>query len=450
MFKSLKYGFVTVLLMCSMASMSVAQSGPYSAQIQRALATFIKTAHTWTGTQTFTNITVSGTCTGCGASFPLTLSTTGLGTTSTDGEIISNTTAATIGTTIQISPRLRFRANGWDIDDAVSRTVDYFVENVPITGNTVTSGLHFGYSLAGGAVTDAVTFINNVPSVSGSGIRLGAASAGGLIIARNTSGSSATFRLGDDSANVGIRAADIAMDPTGYYDFAGRSLIRAPADGQFTFSNNAETALTRLNFGGNTSSFPAFGINGTKITQVLSDGTSGGSLAASDANITVGSGTGITVNDTGSIRDQTYKVTVAFTNFIAAATTADVTIATLPAKTAISAVVADLTQTFACGSTCTTATLSMTCGKTAGGNEYALSFDADAATAQFGITQATIGAALKYATPPITLLGDIPSWSLSTPVQCRLTSGTGNLGTGAATNLSQGSITFYLTTTKLP
>ncbi len=39
---------------------------PFAAQIQRALAAFKATAQTFTGTQTFTNLTVTGTCTGCG------------------------------------------------------------------------------------------------------------------------------------------------------------------------------------------------------------------------------------------------------------------------------------------------------------------------------------------------------------------------------------------------
>jgi hypothetical protein len=173
-------------------------------------------------------------------------------------------------------------------------------------------------------------------------------------------------------------------------------------------------------------------------------------LFLSDPSITPGSGTGITVNSTGQVQQQVYKVTVASTNFIAAATTADVTLATLPAKTVVSAAFADLTQTFACTATCTTSTLSMTCGKTAGGNEYLTSFDADSATGQFGITSATTGTALKPGTPPVTPIGDLPSWSTTTAVKCRLTSGTGNIGTGSATHLSQGSVTFYLTTLRMP
>lgn len=47
-----------------------AQTGPASAQIQAALRAFIAQIHTWTATQTFTNIVVNGTCTGCGVGAP--------------------------------------------------------------------------------------------------------------------------------------------------------------------------------------------------------------------------------------------------------------------------------------------------------------------------------------------------------------------------------------------
>ncbi len=159
--------------------------------------------------------------------------------------------------------------------------------------------------------------------------------------------------------------------------------------------------------------------------------------------VTAGSGTGVTVDDGGQVRRTVYKVTIDRTQFVAAAQTADVTVATLPAKARLVGIVADLTTPFACAVTCTTTTLSITVGKTAGGAEYLVSFDADAAVARFGLLDAELGASLARANA--IQGGDLPSWTATTPVSLRLTSGTGNLGTGAATNLSQGSITLYLT-----
>lgn len=47
-----------------------AQGGPAPAQIQAALRSFLATIHTWTATQTFTNVVINGTCTGCSATVP--------------------------------------------------------------------------------------------------------------------------------------------------------------------------------------------------------------------------------------------------------------------------------------------------------------------------------------------------------------------------------------------
>ena len=167
------------------------------------------------------------------------------------------------------------------------------------------------------------------------------------------------------------------------------------------------------------------------------------------ARITGSSVTGVTVDTAGLIRTAQYKVTVVSTAFVCAALTCDVTIGTLPAKTFVQHTLADLTTTFACTAVCTSTTLSLTLGKTAGGTQYLVSFDADAAAAQFGDAAAELGASVAPATVP-TLDGDLASWTATTTVTVRLTSGTGNIGDGTATNLSQGTVVFYLTTTIQP
>lgn len=88
-----------------------------------------------------------------GSSWPIaqTFSGTALGTTSTDGIILSNTTAATSGATVQISPRFKLRGTAWDT--AASETVDFFLENLPATAATPTGTFQLGYSLNGAAAT---------------------------------------------------------------------------------------------------------------------------------------------------------------------------------------------------------------------------------------------------------------------------------------------------------
>lgn len=152
---------------------------------------------------------------------------------------------------------------------------------------------------------------------------------------------------------------------------------------------------------------------------------------------TMGSGTGITqcIDVVGGIR-----CTVGSTQFVAAATTADFTVTTLPANTRVWQADANLTTTFACSATCTTATLSLQLGKGAGGTEYLASIDADAATGWFGDADAEMGTLLTRAAA-------IQAGTFSTSAQAvvlRLTSGAGNIGNGSVTNLSQGSVTIFM------
>lgn len=165
--------------------------------------------------------------------------------------------------------------------------------------------------------------------------------------------------------------------------------------------------------------------------------------------ITPSAAAGVTVNDMGQLTELVYKVTVPASAFVCAAVTCDVTIATLPAKTFVAHAIVDQTAVFACTAVCTSTTLSYTLGKTAGGNQYLVSVDADAATGQFGDAAAELGASLTPATVP-TLNGDLASWSTTTPIVLRMTSGTGNIGNATVTNFSTGSLTFYLTTVKMP
>ena len=172
-----------------------------------------------------------------------------------------------------------------------------------------------------------------------------------------------------------------------------------------------------------------------------------GNLYLANVALTNGSGTGVTVNGNGTQRGGWYKVTVLSTNCIAAAVTCDLTIGTLPAKTFIKRVLADLTTTYACTATCTTATLSGTLGRSAGATEFLASMDLDAAAVLFGDADAELGtemnAAARVANGAL-IPGVLGSWTATTTLVYRITSAVGNLGTGAATNLSQGTITFYV------
>jgi hypothetical protein len=152
------------------------------------------------------------------------------------------------------------------------------------------------------------------------------------------------------------------------------------------------------------------------------------------------------VVNAGSVQEVTYKVTVATTAFVCAALTCDLTVGTLPAATWTRNVTAQLTQTFACAATCTSTTLSMVLGQGAGGAQYLASFDADAAAAVFGDADAEMGTTLTRAAA----IQGATFNAGSQAIVLRLTSGTGNIGNGSVTNLSQGALTLWLTTLRLP
>lgn len=234
-----------------------------------------------------------------------------------------------------------------------------------------------------------------------------------------------------------------------------------------TYAGPNDTILCRgaanvIGIGGCTSSFPALRRSSASLDVVLGDSSawatinartfnstqhgSAGYFVSGAASATAGSATGLTVATNGYLQTGVYKVTVATTAFVCAATTCDLTIGTLPANTWLTNATAQITATFACTATCTSSTLSFVLGKGSGGAEYLASFDADAATGYFGDADAEMGTLMTRAAA-------IQGGTFTSGTQAvvlRLTSGTGNIGTGAATNLSQGAITIWLKTTVLP
>lgn len=106
-----------------------------------------------------------------GANDTIRINATGLAVTSTNGEELINTTAATGGATVQMSPRTVWQGNAWDT--AASQTVAFFAENLPATAATPTGTWKLGYSLNGAAATYPYTV-----SSSGNGTLLGGITVG--------------------------------------------------------------------------------------------------------------------------------------------------------------------------------------------------------------------------------------------------------------------------------
>ena len=102
-------------------------------------------------------------------------------TTSTDGLIAANATAATAGVPVQQSPRIRLRANVWNTTaTAANNTNDWWIESVPVSGTTPSGLLKFMSSLNGGAAVLKLSLdsVGNLTS-SNSLVTAGSVSAGG-------------------------------------------------------------------------------------------------------------------------------------------------------------------------------------------------------------------------------------------------------------------------------
>lgn len=169
---------------------------------------------------------------------------------------------------------------------------------------------------------------------------------------------------------------------------------------------------------------------GQNVTCIYPD-----SLRVTSGNITQSVSTGTLTLDSGSVLTQTYKVSVT-RGFTGAATTADVVIATLPAKTRLISIIADTITTWSGGgvTACT-----QTIGTTAGGAQLIASYDCFTAAVTKGLADADMGTSMTRAAA--VQGGTIPSWTATTPIYLRITTTTANTNA-----LTQGETVVYLIT----
>ena len=109
--------------------------------------------------------------------------------------------------------------------------------------------------------------------LNGGGSVFSVASTGAITTASNVTGLTIT---GNQLTSTG----NITAAGTGIIQFSARSRAVSAADGRLTLSTSTNTLLTRLTFGAETTSFPAFTMSGTGISTTLGDGTAGGTLTA--------------------------------------------------------------------------------------------------------------------------------------------------------------------------
>lgn len=103
------------------------------------------------------NLTVVG---GVQANNGATLLRQNIITTSADGAILTNLTAATVGVPVQISPRIRFSGQAWD--GAASRTGDFIIENIPVNATSpITAYLKISSQINAGGYTEVLRIGND-------------------------------------------------------------------------------------------------------------------------------------------------------------------------------------------------------------------------------------------------------------------------------------------------
>lgn len=192
---------------------------------------------------------------------------------------------------------------------------------------------------------------------------------------------------------------------------------------------------------------------------VLSQGDAGGTVAAPSklddvsgdlhlSNVGASSyqlSSDAVLNESGYLSRSVYKVTIPYTAWKAAATTQGLQIGTLPGSSncRVVGVWASTTQAYAG----LAGTITLSVGTTSGGTDFLLAKDVKTAATQQGLLDAELGVNIARSTA---VQGGYMVWGADKKLFATLVSGTGNIGTGTATNLSAGSTTIYVITESLP
>jgi len=154
--------------------------------------------------------------------------------------------------------------------------------------------------------------------------------------------------------------------------------------------------------------------------------------------------TGVTISAEGAMNRVTYKATVAKEAWTNNATSQIIYPFTLPAKTRIVSCYADTTEAYSG----LAGTIQLSIGTTGNDNEVILLHDVKTAAVTKGLLDADLGTEMSRAGQ--IQGGYIRSWTGAVQPRVRLVSGTGNIGTGSATNLTNGSTTIYMTVEVMP
>ena len=211
-----------------------------------------------TGTINCVNLVAGATIS---ASNTITSTRNNLVTTSTDGLIQANVTAATIGVPVQYSPRLRLSGTAWDTTVAASRTSNWILENRSVSGNPISSNLVWAWDLNGGGYTDRMTLSSagNLSTTSFNGVALTiAGSSSAYLNAAGTyttpAGSTGTVTSVSVTTANGVSGsvATATTTPAITLTLGAITPTSVAASGTVTGSNLSGTNTGNVNLGGQT------------------------------------------------------------------------------------------------------------------------------------------------------------------------------------------------------
>lgn len=160
----------------------------------------------------------------------LTVTVDNITTTSTDGIVSQNTTAATVGVTVQQSPRIKLCGAAWNSVGAASQTDCFSIETLPATNaGTTTANLKFRSSIAGGAFADALTVSDTgafVLPATGTWSTVGRefmrSTANGLLQIGQNSASTPQIEMNTGTAQPTLTACGTGTVDTKSTNFAGK------------------------------------------------------------------------------------------------------------------------------------------------------------------------------------------------------------------------------------
>lgn len=181
-----------------------------------------------------------------------TFTRSGIGSTSSDGLIIQNSTASTAGATVQYGPRLAILGTAWDTSALSSKTLGWYFDVQTASGNPPNSSLIVYEKMSSGSLSLRFSIDNS--SLTCVGINVKVSSAGAFqwsTQAQITSPTTATIQLGAADSGSPVAQTLTAQSATGT-NIAGPNLtIDAPKS---TGSANGGSIILRTSAAGGSGS----------------------------------------------------------------------------------------------------------------------------------------------------------------------------------------------------